>query len=136
MYEVKIQPHKIEYSPKKIDEFVETATKVLQNGKDLLYKYKNTILSIVLSDVVNNIEKYKTLHSEMSNDHDKLEKIHNKFFDVVDRYEFFDRPDNVRELDDLVTDIDRVTLDMYYLTYALDNIMEAGENLNKQYFNK
>jgi hypothetical protein len=45
-------------------------------------------------------------------------------------------PDNVRKLDDLVTDIDYLTLDIYYLMNALDNVIEAGEDLNKQYFNK
>jgi len=136
MYEVKIQPSEIGYSPKKIEEFTETAKKTLQNGISAFTKYKNLILNISLLDVVNNTEKYKTLLSDMNNDHDTIHAIFDKLFDVVDKYDILDRPDSIRKLDDLVNNIDNLTLDIYYLMNALENIIRAGEDLNKQYFNK
>jgi len=136
MYEVKIQPSEIGYSPKKIEEFTETAKKTLQNGISAFTKYKNLILNISLLDVVNNTEKYKTLLSDIDSDHDTIHAIFDKLFDVVDKYDILDRPDSIRKLDDLVNNIDNLTLDIYYLMNALENIIRAGEDLNKQYFNK
>jgi molecular chaperone GrpE (heat shock protein) len=136
MYEVKIQPSEIGYSPKKIEEFTETAKKTLQNGISAFTKYKNLILNISLLDVVNNTEKYKTLLSDMNNDHDTIHAIFDKLFDVVDKYDILDIPDSIRKLDDLVNNINNLTLDIYYLMNALENIIRAGEDLNKQYFNK
>ena len=136
MYEVKIKPSEIGYSSKKIEEFTETAKKTLQNGISAFTKYKNLILNISLLDVVNNTEKYKTLLSDMDSDHDTIHTVFDKLFDVVDKYDIFDRPDNIKKLEDLVNDINNLTLDIYYLMSALENIIEAGEDLNKQYFNK
>jgi hypothetical protein len=48
----------------------------------------------------------------------------------------FNRPDNIIKLEDLVNNMDNLTLDIYYLMGALENIIEAGNDLNKQYFNK
>jgi len=136
MYEVKIQQPEVGYSPKKIEEFTETAKKTLQNGISAFTKYKNLILNISLLDVVNNTEKYKTLLSDIDSDHDTIHAIFDKLFDVVDKYDILDRPDSIRKLDDLVNNIDNLTLDIYYLMNALENIIRAGEDLNKQYFNK
>jgi hypothetical protein len=124
------------YTPEKIDEFIGVAEKVIQNGKNLFFKYKDMIISINIFDVVEDIEKYKTLHSKISNDRDILEKAYNKFYDIVEMYDSIDRPDNVKKLDDLASDIDHLSLDVYYLMGALENVIEAGEDLNKQYFNK
>jgi molecular chaperone GrpE (heat shock protein) len=135
MYEVKIKPSEIGYSLKKIEEFTETAKKTLQNGISAFTKYKNLILNISLLDVVNNIEKYKILLSDMNSDHDTIHAIFDKLFDVVDKYDILDMPDNIRKLDDLVDNINDLTLDIYYLMNALENIIEAGEDLNKQYSN-
>jgi molecular chaperone GrpE (heat shock protein) len=135
MYEVKIKPSEIGYSLKKIEEFTETAKKTLQNGISAFTKYKNLILNISLLDVVNNIEKYKTLLSDMNSDHDTIHAIFDKLFDVVDKYDILDMPDNIRKLEDLVNNINDLTLDIYYLMNALENIIEAGEDLNKQYSN-
>jgi hypothetical protein len=136
MYEVKIQQPEVGYSPKKIEEFTETAKKTLQNGISAFTKYKNLILNISLLDVVNNTEKYKELLSDIDSDHDTIHAIFDKLFDVVDKYDVINRPDSIRKLEDLVNDIDNLTLDIYYLKGALDNIIEAGNDLNKQYFNK
>jgi hypothetical protein len=136
MYEVKIKPSEIGYSSKKIEEFTETAKKTLQNGISAFTKYKNLILNISLLDVVNNTEKYKTLLSDMEGDHDTIHTIFDKLFNVVDKYDMFNRPDNIIKLEDLVNNMDNLTLDIYYLMGALENIIEAGNDLNKQYFNK
>jgi len=126
----------INYTPEKIDEFVRTAEKVVQNGKNIFFKYKDMILSINLSDVVENLEKYRVLYLKISDDRSSLEKAYNKFYDIAEMYDITDRPYNVKKLEDLATDIDSVSLDVYYLMNALENIIEAGEDLNKQYFNK
>lgn len=126
----------ISYTPEKIDEFVRMAEKVVQNGKNIFFKYKDMILSINLSDVVENLEKYRALHLKISDDRSNLEKAYNKFYDIAEMYDITDRPYNVKKLEDLATDIDSVSLDIYYLMNALENIIEAGEDLNKQYFNK
>jgi hypothetical protein len=135
MYEVKIKPSEIGYSSKKIEEFTETAKKTLQNGISAFTKYKNLILNISLLDVVNNTEKYKTLLSDMDSDHDTIHTVFDKLFDVVDKYDILDMPDNIKKLENLVNNLDNLTLDIYYLMNALENIIEAGEDLNKQYFN-
>jgi hypothetical protein len=135
MYEVKIKPSEIGYSSKKIEEFTETAKKTLQNGISAFTKYKNLILNISLLDVVNNTEKYKTLLSDMDSDHDTIHTIFDKLFDVVDKYDILDMPDNIKKLENLVNNLNNLTLDIYYLMNALENIIEAGEDLNKQYFN-
>jgi hypothetical protein len=84
---------------------------------------------------VNNTEKYKTLLSDMDSDHDTIHTIFDKLFDVVDKYDILDMPDNIKKLENLVNNLDNLTLDIYYLMNALENIIEAGEDLNKQYFN-
>jgi uncharacterized protein (UPF0305 family) len=136
MYEVKIQQPEVGYSSKKIEEFIGIAEKAIQNGKSLFTKYKNLILNIAILDVVNNIEKYKELLSDMEFDNDKLHEVYDRFYRVVEKYDTINRPNNVKKLEDLSNDIDDIMGDIYYLTNALENVIKAGEDLNKQYFNK
>ena len=136
MYEVKIQQPEVGYSPKKIEEFIGIAEKAIQNGKSLFAKYINLILNITIPDVVNNTEKYKELHADIILDYDKLHEIYDRFYRVVEKYDTINRPNNVKKLEDLSNDIDDIMGDIYYLTNALENVIKAGEDLNKQYFNK
>jgi hypothetical protein len=136
MDEVKIQQPEIGYPSKKIEEFVGIAEKAIQNGKSLFTKYKNLILNIAILDVVNNTEKYKEFLSDMEFDNDQLHEVYDRFYRVVEKYDFTDMPDNVKKLDDLVSDIEDIMGDIYYLTSALENVIEAGKDLKKQYFNK
>jgi hypothetical protein len=136
MDEVKIQQPEVGYSSKKIEEFIGIAEKAIQNGKSLFTKYKNLILNITILDVVNNTEKYKELLSDMEFDNDKLHEVYDRFYRVVEKYDTINRPNNVKKLEDLSNDIDDIMGDIYYLTNALENVIKAGEDLNKQYFNK
>jgi uncharacterized protein (UPF0305 family) len=132
MDEVKIQQPEVGYSSKKIEEFIGIAEKAIQNGKSLFTKYKNLILNITILDVVNNTEKYKELLSDMEFDNDKLHEVYDRFYRVVEKYDTINRPNNVKKLEDLSNDIDDIMGDIYYLTNALENVIKAGEDLNKQ----
>ena len=136
MDEVKIQQPEVGYPSKKIEEFIGVAEKAIQNGKSLFTKYKNLILNIAILDVVNNTEKYKELLSDMEFDNDKLHEVYDRFYRVVEKYDTINRPNNVEKLENLVSDIDHLSLDIYYLTSALENVIEVGKDLNKQYFNR
>jgi hypothetical protein len=136
MDEVKIQQPEVGYPSKKIEEFIGIAEKAIQNGKSLFTKYKNLILNIAILDVVNNTEKYKELLSDMEFDNDKLHEVYDRFYRVVEKYDIINRPKNIEKLEDLYNDIDDIMGDIYYLTSALENVIKAGEDLNKQYFNK
>jgi uncharacterized protein (UPF0305 family) len=136
MDEVKVQQPEIGYPSKKIEEFIGIAEKAIQNGKSLFTKYKNLILNITILDVVNNTEKYKELLSDMEFDNDKLHEVYDRFYRVIEKYDTIDNSSGIKKLDDLVSDIDYIMGDIYYLTSALENVIEAGEDLKKQYFNK
>ena len=52
-------------------------------------KYKNLILNIAILDVVNNTEKYKEFLSDIEFDNDKLHEVYDRFYRVVEKYDFY-----------------------------------------------
>jgi hypothetical protein len=127
---------KINYTPEKIDEFIVAAEQAVQKGEALFKKYYNDILQISIADLVQSPESYKILSDNIEKSRKSIESLWNKFFDIVDMYEVGEYPDNVSKLDNLATKLDNIQIDISQLGNALGYIIDAGEEITGQLYNK
>jgi hypothetical protein len=115
----------LSYTPEKIDEFVKQAMKALDESETVKNKYHMDIMALTIEEVFNNKDGYERLAQKIYNHHDEIEKHYNKFYKIVEMYDFLNLPDNVRKLEKINERIYDTAQDVYHLSNALEEIVKA-----------
>lgn len=127
----KLVEQKISYLPEKIDEFVQQAMQVLEKAQVAKNKHFNFVTSLNLGEVMENRAKYAKMASEINEEHNAFEAKYNKFFDIVDMYDFMDMPNNVKQLEKINDKLYDFSQDVYQLSSALEEMVSAADYLNR-----
>ena len=124
------------YSDSYIDTFTKKVSDIFNKNKEIFTKYYNTIYGISMGDILESQSKYESLLENIESIETLLTNTVNKCASITERYDYLDYPPNVKQLDDLSNKLDNLSLDYHTLKNALESILEAGRQLNKQYYNK
>jgi hypothetical protein len=127
----KLVEQKISYTPEKIDEFVEHAMKVLENVQQIRNKYYNNVVTLTISEVMQEKNVHQKMVKEISEQHTRFNEQHTKFFNIVEMYDFLDMPNNVKQLEKINDKIEKYSEDMYYIGNALEDIINAVEYIER-----
>ena len=122
---------KVSYDPSKIDEFLADAIKSVENAKGGIDKYGSTVINTTMKAIFENLPGSKSLLNEIENLKKITEAKFNKYFDVVELYDWSERPDNVSKLDKLVTDLDNHTMTISEIYEIFDDLIRATERVAK-----
>jgi len=120
-----------QYSSEKIDEFVGIVKNNLDKGNKVLVGAFNAITSLTIGEIMDDTERFEKFHLDLENQQKHYEKIFNKYYDIVEMYDYMDRPDNVTELDRVNQEIDSVQNDLYRLTNSLEEIIDNVKKLKE-----
>ena len=127
----KLVEQKISYTPEKIDTFNEQAMKVLENVQQTRNKYYNNVVTLTISDVIQEKGSYQNMRKEIGEMYSKFNEHHTKYFNIVDMYDFLDMPNNVKHLEKINDKIEKYTEDLYYIGNALEDIINAVEYIER-----
>jgi hypothetical protein len=121
----------ISYETSKIDEFIVEAKKDIQMGTGLIEKFGSVVVNSSLASIFENLEKMKFALQKMDESRKYLENKFNKFYNIVEMYEFDEYPDNVKELDNLSSQLDDQSMTVYKLSDTLEELIEMVEKMSE-----
>lgn len=124
-----IQEDGWQYSPEKIDEFVEINKSNLDKGNKVLRGAFNAVTMLTIGEIMDNPERFEKFHAEIESQQKHYETIYNKYYDIVEMYDWMDRPDNVTALDKINEQIDSVQNDLYRLADSLEEIIGYAKKI-------
>jgi hypothetical protein len=127
----KLVENKISYLPEKIDEFVQQAMKVLENVQQTRNKHYNNIVTLTISEVMQEKSSYQKMALAIADEHTKFNEQHTKYFNIVDMYDFMDMPNNVKQLEKINDKIEKYSEDIYYIGNALEEIINAVDYIGR-----
>ena len=117
---------KLSYTPEKVDEFLKLASKDLATGKRLVDSYAAEILDMSISSVVANPEEASKLLAKIKEIEKAIDKQHGRYYNVVDVYDVFEAPDNVKKLEKAVNELDEVHYSIGRVADALGELISAS----------
>ncbi len=135
--QIDINEDGISYDPSKIDQFVVEARKDVQTGAVLIERFGSTLINASLISVFENMDRMEAAQEKMSQSEKYLAGKFNKFFDIVEMYEFGEYPDNVNELNDLANQLDNQSLRLSELSDAFDDLIYMTKKIsehNEEFF--
>lgn len=117
------------YSSEKIDEIVVTAKKELDNGKKQLSGVYNSITMLSIGEIMDDTERFENFVKDIENRQKHYEALYNKYYDIVEMYDFMDLPDNVKDLEDINRELDDVQNSFYKLADSAEEIVDNIKRL-------
>jgi len=118
-----------QYSDEKINEFLVEAEKTVQNAEASINKYGSMVVNLTVKYVFENMDKVKKDFADFTNIKKNTESKYNKFYDIVEVYDFMDRPDNISKLEDFATDLDNHVMSMSEFLDLFEEIIRTTERL-------
>lgn len=118
-----------QYSPEKIDEFVEINKKNLDKANKVLRAAFNAISAVTIGEIMDAPDRFEQFHQELEAQQKHYESIFNKYYDIVEMYDWMDRPDNVTELDKVNQEIDTIQNDLYRVADSLEEIIDYTKKM-------
>lgn len=118
-----------QYSPEKIDEFIEVNKKNLDKANKVLRGAFNAISAVTIGEIMDAPERFEQFHQELEAQQKHYESIFNKYYDIVEMYDWMDRPDNVTQLDKVNQEIDTIQNDLYRLADSLEEIIDYTKKM-------
>lgn len=118
-----LQEKEWQYSSEKIDEILQKAKSDLDKAKRSLSGFHNAITVMTIGEIMDDLERYTQFKDEIEKHQKYYENLYNKYYDIIDMYDFLDQPDNVTELDRINNKIDSIQNDLYSLADSMEEIL-------------
>jgi len=107
-----LEQMKIEYTPDKIDEFVQEGIKYIAGLKKLYEQYYNDLMTVSIGEVFQNPNSIKNILDKLEKSKDMIDKVSTKYYNAVEMYNIGEYPDNVDKLDRIYSEIDVIQYDI------------------------
>ena len=115
---------------------VDNAKLVEKAQKDLSMIHKsfdshyNMIVSVNMSDIINDMRQYTDTLENLDTIIESVEKKYNYYFDIVESHDLFDRPNEISTLSDLTFDMYAALEDLKDIKYVLDDMLDLTRKLS------
>jgi hypothetical protein len=113
------------------DTLIDSAKKYADVISKSFNTYYNTILTLSILDIINDMERY----SEMVVNLDSIYKTNDNkieyYYKTIESYDFFDRPTEIETLENVVNDISDTSNNLRDLYYSLDGMLDAAKTISK-----
>ncbi len=119
------------YSPEKIDAFVIEAEKELVEAKKVLSGAHNAITVMSIGEIMDDIARYESFVADVEKYQKHYEKVFEKYYDIVEMYDWMDRPDNVANLERIDQQIDTIQNDLYRVYNSMEEIVDNVKKIKE-----
>jgi hypothetical protein len=109
---------------------VEKAQKELSIIHKSFDTHYNMIVSVTMSDIINDMSQYTNTLENLDTIIESVEKKYNYYFDIVESHDLFDRPNEISTLSDLTFDMYAVLEDLKDIKYVLDDMLDLTRKLS------
>ena len=109
---------------------VEKAQKELSIFHKSFDTHYNMIVSVTMSDIINDMSQYTNTLENLDTIIESVEKKYNYYFDIVESHDLFDRPNEISTLSDLTFDMYAVLEDLKDIKYVLDDMLDLTRKLS------
>ena len=109
---------------------VEKAQKELSIFHKSFDTHYNMIVSVTMSDIINDMSQYTNTLENLDTIIESVEKKYNYYFDIVDSHDLFDRPNEISTLSDLTFDMYAALEDLKDIKYVLDDMLDLTRKLS------
>jgi hypothetical protein len=115
---------------------VDNAKLVEKAQKDLSMIHKsfdshyNMIMILTMSDILNDKPNYTDILENLTT---IIESVQSKFdynFEIVESYDFFERPDEIKTLSDLTNEMQTSLYDLENIKYVLDDMLDLSRKVS------
>jgi len=113
------------------DDVLDKAKKYLANALKIYGGYYNKIIMVSISDVINERESFSDMLEKLNGVVEAIEATHSHYFDIVNDYDYIDRPDNIRDLDKILSELENLMYDMKYLYDILEELLSSSEKISR-----
>jgi hypothetical protein len=90
----------------------------------------NMIMTVTISDIINDMVNY---NNKLENLVTIIESVQSKFdyyFEIVESYDFFERPDEISTLSKLTNDMETVLDDLQNIKYVLVDMLDLSRKVS------
>lgn len=119
------------YSPEKIDEFVVQGNKDLKFFQDAYQKFYNKMMGVSVHEAFENINELKTLLDNIKSAEVRSNDLATKYYNIVDKYDFLDYPQNVKELEDVYNKLENLSYDIGSVKDIVEAVYDSVEHFIK-----
>jgi len=109
---------------------VEKAQKELAIIHKSFDSHYNMIVSVTMSDIINDMRQYTNTLENLDTIIESVEKKYNYYFDIVESHDLFDRPNEISTLSDLTFDMYAALEDLKDIKYVLDDMLDLTRKLS------
>ena len=128
-----IKEANITYTPEKVDQFVLDLTKELDRAKTVYETARNKVMNMSVGEVLENLDGMKAYKDKLEKAVEMFNKLHTKYFDIVETFDFYGMPANVRALEKLVDKLDNYYSDLSKVEDVVDDMISAASRLTNLY---
>jgi exonuclease VII small subunit len=83
-----------------------------------------------ISDIMNDTESYRNSFEQMAGIINKIDSRYNYYYDIVDNYDFYERPDEIDELDGIVNKLENLKYDFEDLKNIFEEFLNGAKHLS------
>jgi len=119
----------ISYSPEMIDKFIMEAGNDLSSFKNILNSHLDKVSNVSIQNIIDDRSLYIQLHEKMKTNHRILSGKHSKYYNIVEMYDVRNMPQNVRKLELISDNIDRVLNEYNVLPEYLEDLINMSKKI-------
>jgi hypothetical protein len=110
---------------------VDNAKKDVEMINKSFNSYYNTIITLTISDIIENMEYHRDMLENLDTIYKTIENKTNNYFKIIESYDFFDRPNEINTLENLVQEMTDTSDSLRNIYYLLDNMLDATKDISK-----
>jgi hypothetical protein len=110
---------------------VDNAKKDVEMINKSFNSYYNTIITLTISDIIENMEYHRDMLENLDTIYKTIENKTNNYFKIIESYDFFDRPNEINTLENIVQEMTDTSDSLRNIYYLLDNMLDATKDISK-----
>jgi hypothetical protein len=127
----------ITYTDDKIKEFLQLTINIKDRSDKSVTSYGSKIIDLSLNDINSGKINTDNLFYELSNELKFLKQKHSELLDVVEKYDYINSPEDIQNMDSLLSELDSNIMSLDELKEILDDLVSTHKRLlryNKNLF--
>jgi hypothetical protein len=126
----------VQYSDEQISEFIKNATKEASDTDQLIKMIGDYIVNLTIKYIVSNYEKNISKFDALKEATKKCFDKYNFYFNIIEKYDIFDAPKLIKELESKMDILDTNSQTLQELLEIFDDMMGAAKTIKNKNFPK